>query len=140
MKDLLKEADIISIHIPLTKETENLIGKSEFELMKNSSILINTSRGEVIDEDELLSCLHSGKILGAGLDVLRNENKSKNWLMAKKLWEYARNHSNLIITPHIGGATIDSMHKTELFLAKKLLGLLNDNVSFKKLSQDIKNL
>ena len=90
--------------------------------MKPGAILINTSRGELIDESALLGALQSGQISGAGLDVLRSE--SADGMKAHPLVQHASEHSNLLITPHIGGCTTESMAKTELFLAQQLCAAL----------------
>ncbi|MQG39419.1 MAG: cytidylyltransferase, partial [SAR202 cluster bacterium] len=97
----------------------NLIDKSKIDKMKKTSIIINTSRGEIINEVDLLSALETSQISGAALDVLANEHISPI-KQSHPLIEYAKTHKNLIITPHIGGATYESMHKTEVFMAKKL--------------------
>lgn len=91
----LQQADIISIHCPLTPETTNLIGLNEFKQMKQSSIIINTARGGIINETDLYTALKAGIIAGAGLDVLTEEPpKNGNILLDPSL-------TNLIITPHI---------------------------------------
>ena len=117
--ELLQNSDILSIHIPFNKSTANLIDKSKIDKMKKTSIIINTSRGEIINEVDLLSALELSQISGAALDVLANEHISPI-KQSHPLIEYAKTHKNLIITPHIGGATYESMHKTEVFMAKKL--------------------
>ena len=84
--------------------------------MKPGALLVNTSRGEVLDETALLDALQSERIAGAAVDVIENEhNPSESPLIA-----WARQHSNLLITPHIGGCTAESMAKTEVFLAQQL--------------------
>ena len=117
--ELLQNSDILSIHIPFNKSTANLIDKSKIDKMKKTSIIINTSRGEINNEVDLLSALELSQISGAALDVLANEHISPI-KQSHPLIEYAKTHKNLIITPHIGGATYESMHKTEVFMAKKL--------------------
>lgn len=93
---LLAEADIISLHVPLTPSTRHLIGKRELELMKPSAILINTARGPVIDEDALVEALQTHRIAAAGLDVFEHEPRLHPEL--PKL-------ANAVILPHIGSAT-----------------------------------
>ena len=73
LDDLLRESDFVTIHCPLTKETHHLISERELSLMKPTAILINTSRGPVVDEKALVLALQKGKIAGAGLDVYENE-------------------------------------------------------------------
>lgn len=94
LDDLLKLSDIVSIHVPLTKETRQLIGKKELESMKESVILVNTSRGSVIDQEALITALRNGKIAAAGLDVLKREPPSSD--------DPLLTLENVIVTPHIG--------------------------------------
>jgi D-3-phosphoglycerate dehydrogenase len=92
LQTLLKESDVISIHAPLTKETKGLIGETEFSLMKNSAILVNTARGEIIDEKAMIKALSSGRIGYAGLDVYKEEPIEKdNPLLTL---------GNVVLTPH----------------------------------------
>ncbi len=122
MAELLMESDVFSIHVPLNPETRQLIGKSELDLLPPGALLINTARGDILDEQALLEALKDGRLAGAALDVLSNERSDA--LARSPLIEYARQHSNLILTPHIGGATYESMAATEMFMAKKLVDYL----------------
>jgi D-3-phosphoglycerate dehydrogenase len=89
---LLKESDVITIHAPLTKETKGLIGEAELSLMRNSAILVNTARGEIIDEKAMIKALSNGRIAYAGLDVYEKEPIEKNNpLLSLK---------NVVLTPH----------------------------------------
>jgi len=118
---LIEESDYLSIHIPYNDSTEHLIGAQELDAMKETSCLVNTSRGEIVGEDALLQALETRSIRGAALDVLTGEYADDgDWVKMDPLVNYARNNSNLIITPHIAGATSESMEKTEIFIAKKL--------------------
>lgn len=102
LKDLAKYSDFISLHCPLTKETKNLIDKNFFKYSKKNSIIINTSRGAVIDLASLRNALVHKKIKAAGLDVLPEEPPANNNLLIKDFYEnkiYLRN--KLIITPHV---------------------------------------
>jgi len=102
---LLAESDVISLHCPLTDETENLIGSKEFGLMKKSAIIINTARGGIIDEKALVDALDHGVIAGAGIDVLSDEPPVKgNVLLEKQI-------PNLIVTPHIAWASRESRQR-----------------------------
>ncbi len=122
MAGLLAQADVLSIHVPLKADTVRLIGRVELERMPEGSWLVNTSRGDILDESALISALESGRLAGAALDVISNERSEA--LSKSALIDYARSHSNLILTPHIGGATLDSMAATEEFMAKKLVQYL----------------
>ena len=119
---LLKKSDIVSIHVPYSEKTHEMISRKEFSKMKQGGVFINTARGEVVDEKALLEALKSGHLAGAALDVLQGENSGKkSWMKNDPLIRYACRNSNLLITPHTGGATRDSMAKTEIFMAEKLL-------------------
>lgn len=121
LDQLLQQSDIVSLHAAYTPETENLIDATCFSWMKQGAYFINTARGEIVDESALLHALQTGHIAGAALDVLRGEySNHTHWMKKDPLIRYAQKNDNLIITPHIGGATSDSMEKTEIFMAKKL--------------------
>ena len=100
---LLKTSDVVSIHVPLTSETHHMISKLELAMMKPDSILINTSRGGIVDEQALIESLAEGGIAGAGLDVLENEPPSES--------EPLRKLNNAIVTPHTAGPTLESLPK-----------------------------
>jgi len=118
LEDLFSQADVVSLHPPLNDQTRSMIGASLLSRLPKGAVLINTSRGGVIDEEALLTALSTGKLAGAGLDVLADEVKEK--IAGSKLVAYARGHDNLILTPHIGGATYESMEATEIFMVEKL--------------------
>ncbi len=122
MKSLFSECDIISIHIPLNESTQYLIGENELLHMKPGSWLINTSRGQVIKESILIAALESGVLRGAAVDVVCGEVDGS--VQNSPLLAYARTHDNLIITPHIGGATNESMENTEIFMVRKFMNFL----------------
>ncbi|OPY66800.1 MAG: D-3-phosphoglycerate dehydrogenase [Syntrophorhabdus sp. PtaU1.Bin050] len=112
---LLKESDIISLHLNLSQETKGFYNRKCFGMMKPGSFLINTARGELVDEIALLEALQSGHIAGAALDVASGELSAD--FGKHELFQFAQDHSNLIITPHIGGCTVESTEKTEIFLS-----------------------
>lgn len=103
---LVKNSDVISIHIHATPQNTNLFSAGVFGMMKRGAILINTSRGEIIDEDAFLASLRNGQLAGAGVDVIAGERRPD--IEDHPLIQYAKNHENLLITPHIGGVTYDS--------------------------------
>ena len=103
MDTLLETSDIVSTHVPLTRETYGMIGKRELELMKPTGVVINTSRGGVIDETALAEALISGTISAAGLDVMEHEPPDPNDPLLQI--------ENLIITPHTAGPTVESIPK-----------------------------
>lgn len=101
--DLLRESDIISIHIPLTSKTKNLISDREIILMKSNAIIINVSRGGIINEESLYKGLLTGKIAGAALDVWQKEPVEKNNPLLGL--------DNVIATPHVGAGTLDTIKR-----------------------------
>lgn len=112
---LLAACDIVTLHVPLNNSTRNLIGEAQLRQMRPTSVLINTSRGAVVDEAALLRALREGWIAGAALDVMVGEP-----LVNQELVAYAREHSNLILTPHLGGQTRESRLKTQLRMCEKI--------------------
>ena len=121
--DLLQQADVLSLHVPLNRDTQHMVGARELALLPPGAILINTSRGPVLDETALLAALMQGHLAGAALDVLADEGRWSD-LREHPLVSYARSHDNLLLTPHTGGATVESMAATEVFMAKKLRELV----------------
>ena len=115
LQTLLKEADIITLHLPLTKETFHLIGKEEFALMKENAVLINTSRGAVIEEKELIKALSEKRIFSAGLDVYENEPDIPQELLALE---------NVVLLPHIGSASIETRTKMALLAAENAIAVM----------------
>ena len=110
----LRESDFITIHVPLTKATENLIQRKELEQMKKSAFLINTARGGIVNEKDLAECLKEKKIAGAALDVLSREPPlGDNPLLQSDV-------PNLLVTPHVGWGSLESR--------MRLLGILKENI------------
>lgn len=113
MEDLLKKSDFVCLMTPLTPDTVNLIGKREFELMKESAIFINASRGKTVDEEALIEALQKGQIYGAGLDVFVQEPVEKNNpLLSMK---------NVVTLPHIGSATYETRFQMAMTAAANLV-------------------
>lgn len=121
--DLAARADVLSLHVPLNAGTRGLVGRREIAALPRGSLLVNTARGEVVDEDALLWGLESGHLAGAALDVVAGE-RDRAGGPAPRLLAWARSHDNLLVTPHIGGATEESMARAELFMARKLAAFL----------------
>ena len=103
--DVLQQADFITLHCPLSPDTHHLISRREFELMKPSAYLINTARGKLVNETDLLYCLSIGRIAGAAIDVIQEEPPGKDNLILQQQPE------NLIITPHIAWASRESRQR-----------------------------
>lgn len=112
LDDLLRNADFISLHVPLSQSTRHLIGKRELDIMRPTAILINVSRGEVIDEVALVEALKKGRIAGAGLDVFENE---------PKLAEGLADQDNVVLSPHIGSASVETREKMAQMAVKNLM-------------------
>ncbi len=116
LSSLLKTADIISVHLPLTSETFRLIDAEKLKLMKKTAVLINTARGEIVDEKALIKVLKKGSIGGAGLDVFENEPEVNKELL--KL-------NNVIVLPHIGSATKEARTGMAMLAAKNAANVLS---------------
>ena len=117
LRDLMALSDVMSIHVPLNDTTRDLIGVDELAALPAGAIVVNTSRGGVLDEDAVVRSLRSGHLGGAALDVQKVEEGGS---VNEALLAWAREHPNLLLTPHIGGATYESMEKTEIFMTEKL--------------------
>lgn len=116
LSTLLKQSDVISLHVPETPQTKNMIGVAELETMKQGAILINASRGTVVDIDALAEALSSKKIAGAAIDVFPVEPKSNDEEFLSPL----RSFDNVILTPHVGGST----HEAQENIGKEVAGKL----------------
>lgn len=113
--ELLKQSDYISLHMPLTPDTRHLFDASAFSMMKKTAYLINTARGPVIKEDDLVVALRSGEIAGAGLDVYEKEPA-----MAEGLADL----DNVVVLPHVGSATVASRTDMAELAARNLIAML----------------
>ncbi len=118
--ELAEESDMISVHAKLSNDTVSLIGELFFNCCKPGAFFVNTARGELVDQQHLIAALESGRLAGAAVDVICNEPETGAHLTSD-LVKYAKDHPNLIITPHIGGATRDAMHRTEEILAREIV-------------------
>jgi glyoxylate reductase len=116
LHDLLEQADFVSLHVPLTESTRHLIGPRELALMKTGAILINTSRGPVVDEAALVSALQRGPIAGAGLDVYEREPIVHPGLAALP---------NVVLLPHLGSATLNTRVRMGMICLENIAAVLN---------------
>ena len=116
LDELLQQSDVVSIHCPVTVETRNLIGQRELALMKPNAILVNTARGEVIDQHALSQALEEGKLFAAGLDVTTPEPIDEN--------DPLRLRDNCLILPHIGSATDQARNQMASMAAENLLAAI----------------
>ena len=112
LDDLLAEADYISVHVALTPETRHLFGAEQFGRMKNTAVIVNTSRGPVIDEAALAVALRDGEIFGAGLDVFENEPEVHPGLLEL---------DNAVVIPHLGSATVETRNAMGMLAAENLV-------------------
>ena len=112
LDQLLRESDFITLHVPLTDETEYMIGNDEIELMKNTAYLIHTSRGKVIDDYALVAALREGRLAGAALDVYEDE---------PEIIEGMAELDNLMLLPHIGSASFETRDRMALLVADNVL-------------------
>ncbi len=115
LEELLKTSDFVSIHCPLTQKTFHLLNETRLRLMKHGAILINTSRGPVVDETALVDVLKSGHLAGAGLDVYENEPQIHPELQTMK---------NVVLLPHIGSATTETRNEMARMAAKNIISIL----------------
>lgn len=118
MEEIVKHSDVLSLHIPLTKETKQMVDDEYFFHFKKPIFFINTARGEIVNTSALLKNIKSGKILGAGLDVLEAE---KFPILGEQPWfEDLKASGKVMLTPHVGGWTFESYRKISEVLAEKL--------------------
>lgn len=123
LEELVSAADVISVHVAYQPSTRHLLGAQEFAHVKPGAVVVNTSRGGIIDQAALLTALQEGRLSGAALDVIDGE---PNVGADHPLVAYARHHDSLLITPHLGGNTIDSLAKAEAFIAAKARRIWNE--------------
>ncbi len=121
LEHLLKESDVVSLHVPLLPTTRHLISKEEFRLMKETAILVNTARGPIVDEKALIEALKEGQIAGAGLDVFEHEPHIPHELTTL---------GNAILTPHIGSATLECREEMATIAAQNIIDVFDGKTPF----------
>lgn len=126
LDELLSEAHVVSVNLPLTEETRHFIGRGEFERMRNGAWFLNTARGAIVDEQALLDALEQGRIAGAAIDVIEGETKPGHITVSHPLVSYARKHDNLLFSPHISGSTFEAMQNTAIFISQKINIIINE--------------
>ena len=117
LNELLSNSDVITLHVHLKPDTFQMLNRTNLTYIKKGAFFINTSRADLVDEDYLVNLLQKGQLKGIATDVLHNELYD---IHISPLFKSMLNGSNIIITPHIGGATADAMNMCEIFLAEKL--------------------
>ena len=118
LEELLRTSDFISLHVPYDKKIGPIIGRSQFELMKDGVYLINCARGKVVDEDALLEALDNGRVAGAGIDVFEQEPTLNKRLI---------NHKRVSVTPHIGASTKEAQDR----IANEVVNIIRNFFSVK---------
>lgn len=126
LKELMETCDVISLHVPQTPQTNNMIRAEQIGWMKQGAILINASRGSVVDIDALADALRSGHLAGAAIDVFPVEPRSNDEEFLSPLREF----DNCILTPHVGGSTMEAQENIGLEVAEKLVKYSDNGSSF----------
>ncbi len=116
LDDVLRDSDVISVHVPLSEQTRHLIGRPQFALMKNTAVFVNTSRGPVVDQVALTEALASRRIFAAGIDVFEQEPVSPNDPLLKL--------DNVVVVPHIASASIPTRIRMATLAAENLVAVL----------------
>lgn len=129
LRELLKESDVVSLNVPLSEDTEGMIGKEELDLMKKTAILINTARGEIVNEKALIEKLEEKGIGGAGLDVYEDELN-----IPKRL----RDLPSVVLTPHTGSATIEARLVMTDLLVKGIKSVLSGRIPKNVVNKEVK--
>ena len=117
LETLIKESDVMTIHVPLTPETKHLIAKPQFDMMKENAFIINCARGGIINEDDLYEALSSNKIRGAGLDVFEKEPPTMSKLCTL---------DNIVLTPHIAASTSEAQRDAAIIVANEIKKVFKD--------------
>lgn len=126
MEELLSISDVVSLHVDGRKENTNIIGKAQFDQMKDGVIFMNLARGHVVDIEALAAAIKSGKVAGAAVDVFPKEPKTNDEVFESEL----RGLDNVILSPHIGGSTEEAQENIGYFVPSKLLEYINNGSSY----------
>lgn len=121
LDEIREQADILSLHIPLTDETRQMVNDNYFNNFKKKMFFLNTSRGEIVSTRAVLNAIHNGKVLGAGLDVLEVEKFPQ--LEAQSWFTELKKENRIIVSPHVAGWTFESYRKISEVLIEKLKNL-----------------
>ena len=116
LEDLLEYSDVVTLHLPLRPGTRHMLGASAFERCRSDAILINTARGDLVDEDALVRALREGRLSGAGLDVYATESMPSDHPLFSL--------DNVVVTPHVGGSSIEAARRTALQVADQVIDVL----------------
>jgi D-3-phosphoglycerate dehydrogenase len=129
LQTLLATADVVSLHVPLTEQTYHLIGRTELACMKQHAVLINTSRGDVVDEHALVDALQAGTLAGAGLDVYHSENMPVDHPLLHV--------DNVVLTPHIAGSSQEALERTALTMCQQVIDVLAHKLPAHLVNSDV---
>ncbi len=132
LEELLRESDIVSLHVPLTKETYHLIGERELKMMKKTAYLINTARGKVVDNMALARALEEGWIAGAGIDVFEEEPLPPDHPLTKL--------KNVVLAPHAASATTETRTRMAMLVADNLIAFLKGEVPPTLVNKEVVNV
>ena len=124
LEEIFSQSDVLSFHTPLTEETKYMFNSSFIQQFKKPFYLLNTSRGKVVNTKDLIEALNEGKILGAGLDVLEFEAFSNELQDVPSELQDLFSRTNVVLTPHVAGWSVESNYKLSYFLAKKIASAL----------------
>jgi len=116
LETLLRESDVVTLHVPLVEATYHMINEEKLKMMKSTAILINAARGAVVDTNALVKALEKGWIAGAGLDVYEEEPLPKNHPLTKL--------DNVVLTPHIGASTVEAQRRAGVQVAEQIVEIL----------------
>lgn len=125
MEELLRTADVVTLHVPELPSTKNMMGKNEFDQMKKGSIFINAARGTCVEIEDLAEVIENGKLRGAAIDVFPTEPKSNDEPLDSPL----RGFDNVILTPHIGGSTAEAQANIGLEVSEKFVQYANSGTT-----------
>lgn len=128
LRELVVGSDVVTVHVPHEKQTEGMFDAEVFGFFRQGAYFVNTSRGELVDHAAFLQALESGRLAGAAVDVFAGEFAPdfEATFRQHPLWRYAQEHDNLIITPHIGGSTLDAWGETERHMIRRILDILTE--------------
>lgn len=124
LEAVLEAAEVLTLHVPLTKDTANMLSTSEFELMPEGAILLNCARGGVVDEAALLESLNTGHLYGAGLDAMQYEPPTLSAYGSTLL-----SHPRVVMTPHVGASTAENQERSGIAAVDIILALLNGDAA-----------
>jgi D-3-phosphoglycerate dehydrogenase len=126
LDELLPKSDVVLLLISWSESNENFMDEVKFNMMKPNAFFVNTARGELVDESAMLKSLQAGRLKGAAVDVLRGDSGWNGKVEASLgVLEYVKDHSNLLVTPHMGGYGRTSIANTRAFIADKFISLIS---------------